>query len=161
MGNRGNIAIVYPLDQYGEQPARIYLYTHWGGSYLAHALQDALRRSAPEVDPGRWTMPEYLARIVFDSLKGDDVESTIGFGIAPYPPDNDHPILVLDLRHRMVYLEDDDPRDRSIRAHLRRQSGEAAPDAEARIKRSWTLDEFLAEDFGPGPEDEEPDEGGV
>ncbi len=84
MGDRGNIVI---LER--EAPP-LFLYTHWGGSDLVRYAAAGLRRA-----PDRWNDPAYLARSVFVALlDGDD--GTTGFGISTYPPDNEHPFLVLD-----------------------------------------------------------------
>jgi hypothetical protein len=108
VGDRGNIAILYKVGDGGdEQYSLIYLYTHWGGSQIAQVLQDALRRSAPNKetgDLGRWFDPAYLARIIFDSLKADEEDGILGFGIAPYVEDNDHPILAVDVYHQEVFV---------------------------------------------------------
>jgi len=51
-----------------------WLYTHWGGRTLPEVVRQALARDE------RWNDPEYLARIVFDEMTGDDTSAT-GFGI--------------------------------------------------------------------------------
>lgn len=52
----------------------VWLYTHWRGHGLPEQVQAALARDE------RWGDPEYLARIVFDTMTGDD-DSATGFGI--------------------------------------------------------------------------------
>lgn len=53
----------------------VYLYTHWGAN---HIEQDVIRAIGKQV---RWTDPEYLTRIIFDSMKGNNIESETGYGI--------------------------------------------------------------------------------
>lgn len=56
------------------QDEGVYLYTHWGSGSLGEDLKRALAKR------WRWTDPEYLARIIFDEMKGADFEET-GYGI--------------------------------------------------------------------------------
>ena len=154
MGDRGNIAVLYPPGRGETEPQIVYLYTHWGGADLGWALQDALRRSAPGADPegefGRSSDPAYLARIVFDSLKGGDVGGTTGYGIAPCVADNENPILAVDAERQQVYLV---PRNASVRqtiGELTRSASEDAPRAERPSGlRRWALEQFIAADFDP------------
>lgn len=78
MGDRGNIVI------HG-----VWLYTHWGGSEIKQDLQKALQRHL------RWGDPTYLARIIFDQMKGNDF-GEMGFGISTQACDNEYPILIVD-----------------------------------------------------------------
>jgi hypothetical protein len=77
MGDRAHIHVIQ-----GEGGQGIFLYTHWGGYKIKDDIKRALRRGSD-----RWTDPEYFARILFDAMKGDDVESTTGFGISAWQPD--------------------------------------------------------------------------
>lgn len=78
MGDRGNILI-----------GGVYLYTHWDGSDIKRILQRALKRES------RWQDQAYLTRIIFCEMIGTEQElkNDIGYGIATYEPDNEHPIL--------------------------------------------------------------------
>lgn len=64
MGDRGQVQI-----------NGVYLYTHWGASELIENVQKAIRKRR------RWDDYEYLTRIIFDVMKGDDTTSETGFGI--------------------------------------------------------------------------------
>ena len=64
MGDRGEVSI-----------NGVYLYTHWGGKELIEDVKKALNERA------RWDDEEYLARIIFCKMVGDDMESTTGYGI--------------------------------------------------------------------------------
>jgi hypothetical protein len=81
MGDRAQIAVeTYDGD--------VFLYTHSGGSEV---LEDAKR--ALDLGRERWEDPEYLARIVFDTMKGSD-QGTTGFGISlSQNGDLEHPVL--------------------------------------------------------------------
>lgn len=156
MGSRGNIAILYRVgDRAAEQYSIVYLYTHWGGSQIAQALQDALRRSASNKetgDPGRWFDPAYLARIIFDSLKGDDPDSPIlGFGIAPYVLDNDYPILAVDVYRREVFVLPEGFGGHRPPGDLWRSPPEEEQPGLGQQPgpHRWSFREFLAQDFGP------------
>ena len=97
MGDRGNIAIQYEED--GEQGrwGTIYLYSHWGGSYLKATLASALNRGR-----SRWDDESYLARIIFSEMIADDLMGTTGYGIAPYQQDLNHPTIVVNIKDRIV-----------------------------------------------------------
>lgn len=94
MGDRGNIAIK-------SADARIYLYSHWGGSELPNDLKTALAKR------WRWDDDAYLARIIFDAMLAGRHDEETGFGIANYISDNDsvHPILVVDCHTQTVTAE--------------------------------------------------------
>jgi hypothetical protein len=62
----------------------VYLYTHWGAHRLPTDVAVALDSAAGR---GRWQDPEYLARIVFDHMKGDDTTGETGFGIGTHEGD--------------------------------------------------------------------------
>lgn len=94
MGDRANIVIVP-----GWEPRLpVYLYTHWGGEGLPEKVSLAL---SPQQ---RWDDASYLARIVFDVLKGGDAEGFTGFGISAVLTDNEHHLLVLDCGTREVVV---------------------------------------------------------
>lgn len=90
MGDRGNIVLQYP-----NEPALIYLYTHWAGSTIGAVVHRALSKRE------RWDDPAYLARIIFDELT-NCVRTTTSFGIAPYPCDNEHDYLFIDFEKQTV-----------------------------------------------------------
>ncbi|MBA7623560.1 hypothetical protein ES703_30957 [subsurface metagenome] len=66
MGDRGQVLMV---DE------KVYLYTHWNATELAETVRRALARRQ------RWSDSEYLARIIFCEMVGDDVKGETGFGI--------------------------------------------------------------------------------
>lgn len=53
----------------------VYLYTHWGAS---HIFDDVVTAISQQI---RWDDPEYLARIIFDCMKGTEVTGELGYGI--------------------------------------------------------------------------------
>lgn len=71
MGDRANVRVNGSVD--GDY---VHLYTHWGASELPRDLRDALARRV------RWDDPQYLARIIFCQMIGDDTRSETGFGIS-------------------------------------------------------------------------------
>lgn len=85
MGNRGQILLA---------DTGVTLYTHW----QAHALDDVL---ADALDRGRdrWSDPEYLARIIFQEMVGDD-ESNTGFGIGTEVHGDVRKVLVVEASER-------------------------------------------------------------
>lgn len=58
------------------QPIGVYLYSHWAGESVQGVVSDALRRGK-----GRWTDPEYLARIIFCEMVKKDIDGETGYGI--------------------------------------------------------------------------------
>ena len=65
MGDRGQVHIV---DE------GIWLYTHWGATELVNTVAKILSRRL------RWGDPEYLTRMIFQEMLGDD-KSELGYGI--------------------------------------------------------------------------------
>ena len=53
----------------------VYLYTHWGGYKIVEDVRAAL------ANHWRWNDPEYLARIIFEEMIGDQRGTETGFGI--------------------------------------------------------------------------------
>ena len=66
MGDRGQVHIV---------DTGVWLYTHWDGSELPDTVALALAMKE------RWDDEEYLARIIFDEMIGDQQGGSTGFGI--------------------------------------------------------------------------------
>lgn len=77
MGDRNNIKVTYHTGD------SVYLYSHWGGSGLRDIVQRALNTS------GRVSDESYFTRVLFSRMVADDIEGETGYGIAPYPPDQD------------------------------------------------------------------------
>ena len=117
MGDRGNIVLRYGTSDKDKAPQDIYLYTHWGGSDIPTIVQAALARKV------RWNDDSYLGRIMFVALIGKQQGEETGYGISPYPPDNEHDYLMLDLDALHVLRVDPD-------------SGT--------VKASWTFTEYIA-----------------
>ena len=113
MGNRANIVIEFEAhsdghEEFIQEPSRVFFYTHWGGTEeTAQVLKDALEKR------WRWNDESYLARIIATEFFGEHRRET-GYGIAPYPPDNSYPYLVVRCKDQTVSLEpyQYEPRDR-------------------------------------------------
>lgn len=81
MGDRNNIKITYHTGD------SVYLYTHWRGSEVLDIVTRCLETSSRVDDEA------YFARVLFCALLGDNLQDwrgETGFGIAPYPPDQDY-----------------------------------------------------------------------
>jgi hypothetical protein len=81
MGDRNNIKITYSTGD------SVYLYGHWIGDQLRDIVGSA-------VDNGeRVTDESYFARILFCKMVTsgglEDIHNATGYGIAPYPVDQD------------------------------------------------------------------------
>jgi hypothetical protein len=75
----------------------VYLYTHWGSAELPSLVARALARRQ------RWTDPEYLARIIFDTMTEGYHGEEMGFGIGLHRHgDLDYEPIVVDVKHRTV-----------------------------------------------------------
>ena len=81
MGDRSNVKITYSTGQ------SVYLYTHSRGSELPELVAKAV------VESTRIQDESYFARFLFVRMLGDDlrdIKGELGFGIAPYPPDQQY-----------------------------------------------------------------------
>jgi hypothetical protein len=56
----------------------VYLYTHWGAGSIEDDVLKALKSDAGQ---GRLNDSEYLARIIFEVMIGDERGTETGFGI--------------------------------------------------------------------------------
>lgn len=90
MGDRNNIKITYSTG------SSVYLYGHWIGDQLREIVANAWEHS------GRVTDESYFARVLFSRMLVSggtrDIDSETGYGIAPYPPDQD-------ANNKMVHID--------------------------------------------------------
>lgn len=94
MGDRAQVAIK-------DSTSKIYLYGHWIGAEIYPAVARALERG-----PERAQDAEYLSRIIFNQMQGDDVDGTTGYGIGTVAhEDIEHLIPVLDCDTQTVSWE--------------------------------------------------------
>lgn len=85
MGDRGNVAMIQD-----DEKSVVYLYTHWGGTELAHTVQLALKKK------WRWSDSPYLTRIIFEEMVPKQYHGAeTGFGISTVICDNEYPIVVV------------------------------------------------------------------
>lgn len=77
MGDRNNIKITYSTGD------SVYLYGHWIGDEIHDIVKKAMWSS------DRVTDESYFARVLFSRMVRDDIDSETGYGIAPYPVDQD------------------------------------------------------------------------
>lgn len=94
MGDRVNIEV-------RQSSGSVFFYGHWSGSDAILSVYNALALRE------RWDDESYLARIIFDSFRGDDV-GTSGFGISTCIQDNEYPLIVVDCNDRKVKIENCD-----------------------------------------------------
>lgn len=90
MGCRGQVKI---KDDYGD--GSVYLYTHWGAEELKEDVALALARRK------RWDDSEYLARIIFDQMKGNDV-GHLSFGISTSEHEDNEQLITIDCKNQQV-----------------------------------------------------------
>lgn len=75
----------------------VYLYTHWGGSGLLENVKTAIARKQ------RWTDEDYLTRIIFEQMVGEEQGSETGFGIGTKEHgDIEHPIIIINVEKQLV-----------------------------------------------------------
>lgn len=95
---RRNIKLEYKkVDEDGVKDFPIYFYTHWNAELLPQIIKDALIRGQE-----RWNDESYLARIIFSEMIKDEVLELTGYGIAPYPVDEQFPTITINLEHQTV-----------------------------------------------------------
>jgi hypothetical protein len=90
MGCRGQVKI---KDDCGN--GSVYLYTHWGAEELKEDVALVLARGK------RWDDCEYLARMIFDQMKGNDFGST-GFGIGTSEHGDIEELIMIDCENQQV-----------------------------------------------------------
>jgi hypothetical protein len=78
----------------------VYLYTHWGATELAKKVQEAIAKK------WRWDDPEYLARIIFDCMKGNDIDSGTGYGIGTKKHGDIWCLITVDCKSQTVIVEE-------------------------------------------------------
>lgn len=93
MGDRANIVV---RQENNTNKGDVWFYTHWRGHDIADVVKSALAKKE------RWEDSSYLARIIFDELRGDD-NGTTGFGISTTLQDNEHEIIVVDVPNQVVF----------------------------------------------------------
>jgi len=106
MGDRANIVV----KQEPDNPAEIFLYSHWGGEGLVTVLHRVLSRR------DRWNDPAYLTRMIFSAMVKDDIDGSTGFGIGIDRPDNSYPYIVVDVPNQEVRREAENGRAVIVRA---------------------------------------------
>jgi len=89
MGDRAQIQVTE-----GQDRGSVYLYTHWGAYRVMSDLKSALSRNE------RWDDAPYLARIIFDAMKGDDIDGETGYGL--WGGSQDGSLIKVDCRKQTV-----------------------------------------------------------
>lgn len=96
MGDRGNIVVRQTKDTNRDD---VWFYTHWRGSEIKSIAAEAIKRNQRHGDPA------YFTRIVASELFGDMEHSDdTGFGISTRMQDNEHDIVVIDLKNKVVHI---------------------------------------------------------
>lgn len=117
MGDRANIKVIQSLET---QP--LYLYTHWNGYEWNARLARALL-----FGESRWGDSAYLTRILVSRMFYDIADSVTGGGIGVnFIPDNEYPIIVVDIQNQVVYIEDTDIKE-SFDSYSKREHPEMHP----------------------------------
>lgn len=91
MGDRANVAVI-------QSAGPVFLYTHWAGSALPGVVQRALAREQ------RWDDEQYLTRIIFSEMVGDDIAGETGYGIGTSMGDGEDCIIAVDPSTQQVYF---------------------------------------------------------
>ena len=90
MGCRGQVRI---KDDCGN--GSVYLYTHWGAEELKEDVALALARRK------RWGESDYLARIIFDQMKGNDF-GHLSFGISTSECRDIEQLITIDCENKQI-----------------------------------------------------------
>ena len=94
MGDRGQVHI---------KDEGVWLYTHWNASELINTVRTALAKKI------RWDDSEYLTRIIFDQMIGEDQGGETGFGISSHGPHGDEwRIIEIDCEEQKITVKDSD-----------------------------------------------------
>ena len=120
MGDRGNIVIEKDGDHF-ESP--IFFYTHWTGSDIKETLQSALIKGE-----SRWDDPQYLSRVIFCGLVGND-DGITGYGITTCLCDNEHNLLCVNMKDKTV---------------TERKPNKAA---DGEMVQKWTFEDYVKVEF--------------
>jgi len=74
----------------------VYLYSHWGSGNILKTVKKALARKQ------RWSDPEYLARIVFETMIGNNSGSAVGFGVGTTMHSDIDNLVTIDCKRQVV-----------------------------------------------------------
>ena len=97
MGERGEVKIIEDDEHC------FYLYAHWGASSLVNTVRDAMMTKEGR---NRLDDPEYLARIIFEHMIGDERGTETGFGITALEHDDAKLAIILDFEKKSVTIHD-------------------------------------------------------
>lgn len=99
MGDRVNTVLRFQ----GDSKTDLYIYGHWSG----HSMPATLARGIYYAK-GRWDDESYCARIIVSSLlERVSYKDALGYGIAPYMPDNEHSLMICDLEKNELCIGDE------------------------------------------------------
>jgi len=93
MGDRAQVLI---------KDTGVFLYTHWDGTELIKTVKRALAKRQ------RWDDPEYLARIIFDEMVGENQGKETGFGIGTEQHEDVWRVITIDCEEKTVKIKDTD-----------------------------------------------------
>lgn len=117
MGDRANVKVFQAA-----YTSPLYLYTHWRGYEWNQALADALLFGKSE-----WDDPAYITRILISQMFDDIAHEKSGGGVSVGQyPDNEYPILVVDIPDQVVYIEGTQIRE-SFDSYSKRRHPEMPP----------------------------------
>jgi hypothetical protein len=146
LGERGNIVFLFPTEEQGGEPRRIYFYSHWRGDRLHEILREAMnwKERWPEGfgeltgkvrESCRWYDASYFARVVFCRLVAGDEENVLSFGISPDRTLPDYDELHVDVARKEI---------RQVRLDMIEGSAGRWEGVAEVIVRTWTFGEFAA-----------------
>ena len=76
----------------------VYLYTHWGADRIEEDVVRAISRGQ------RWGDPEYLARIIFDEMKGSNIKTDLGYGIGTSQHGDVEKLIGVSCKEQTIYV---------------------------------------------------------
>lgn len=86
--------------KYSNHKNKIYIYSHWDGDKGMSPLKKMVQRAIARKQ--RWYDESYLARIITSEILSKDIDGETGYGIAPYPSDEEYPTIKVDLEKQTV-----------------------------------------------------------
>ena len=92
MGDRTQVHVTHGTSH------NIWLYGHWSGYSIINDVRRALAKK------WRWKDAEYLTRIIFDEMVGQDQKSELSYGIGNHQHGDVYRVVEVDCKEQIVRL---------------------------------------------------------
>lgn len=92
MGDRGSVLI---------KDNKVFLYTHWNATNLPEIVERAIAKK------WRWGDPDYLTRIIFDTMTEEQHGEETGYGIGTQKAGDIWRLVTVDCKKQTVTVQDE------------------------------------------------------